>query len=482
VRSLRATPFAPDLAFLVLGAGLTLLAALWSTRAGAILSLGLLLGLLAFMALLVAFVTAPHIAVAFLIPYFALIPTLKIFVSSHLAPTKDLMIGAAALAAAINVVHRKRVHDAWRGDHPVIVMTLLLMGLYFLDIGGGLSGSDRFGLAWFHGVRIVWEPFLLLLFGLSAGDPRRTLRWAIVALIATAFGVALVGLAQQLLGAGRLVSYGYSYGVQVRTIGGHLRSFGTLDEAFDYATVLAFGLVGVLLWAKRGFVAITVGVVIAAGLATSYVRGAAISVVSLLALVLARKGYRATAVFLLGAAAASAIVFILAATRPTPGRIVQAGPSTYLTLNGRTRSWRAAVGAPRNWSFGRGVGLYGTAAERATHSFVAPGPQTHSPTGATDSGYLATLSDVGLVGLVLLLALFGRFLVVLRGALARGDELAWMGIGLVTVMLLDAALRSSLTGFPTADIALLLVGLSLAATSRGTGLSVSAPAPPRWRA
>jgi hypothetical protein len=352
-------------------------------------------------------------------------------------------------------------------DRGVVVAALLLMGLYLVDIGAGISGVGRFGLGWFHGVRLVWEPLLLMLFGLTVRDPRRTLRWAIISLIAASFGVALYGLAQQALGPAWLVAHGYKYGAQVRTtFGGRLRSFGTLDETFDYATVLAFGLTGALLWARRRVLTAWTATTIAAGLAVSFVRGAAISVVALIAFVLARKGHTATAVFLLGAVAASAVAFLLAATRPTPGHVVQAGPSVYLTLNGRTRSWREAVGEPKNWAFGRGVGVYGTAAARASRSAVSLPTASKAPTSSTDSGYLATLADVGFVGLAVLLTLFGRILVLFRRAIARGEQLGWFGIGLVTVMLLDAALRSSFTGFPTADIVFLLVGLAVAATMR----------------
>src|SRR4029078_9504485 len=126
----------------------------------------------------------------------------------------------------------------------------------------------------------------------------------------------------------------------------------------------------------------------------------------------------------------SAAAFLLAATRPAPGHIVQAGPSVYLTLNGRTRSWREAVGKPKNWAFGRGVGLYGTAAARAGRSAVSLPTASKAPTLSTDSVYLATLSAVGFVGLALLLTLFGRILVLFRRAIARGEQLGWFGIGL----------------------------------------------------
>ena len=471
MRSVRAPIFASDLAPLGLGAAVTLLAALEAAHGGAVLSLGPLLGLLLFMLLLAGYVTAPHVAVAFTIPFFIVLPMVKTLVTPTVAPTKDIMIGAAALATGVAIVQRKRVRTSTPVDQGVVVAALLLMGMYFVNIGAGITGVGRFGLGWFHGVRLVWEPLLLMLFGLSVRDPRRTLRWALVSLIAASFGTALYGLAQQALGPSWLVAHGYSYGAQVRTTFGRLRSFGTLDETFDYATVLGFGLTGVLLWARRGVLTTSAGAIIAAGLLVSFVRGAAISVAALLALVLARKGHTSTAVLLLAAVAASAIAFVLAATRPTPGRVVQAGPSIYLTLNGRTRSWKEALGKPKNWAFGRGVGLYGTAAARAARPAVSLPSGTKPPTAAADSGYLATLSDVGLIGLALLLTLFGRIIVLFRRAIAHGEQLGWFGIGLVTVMLLDAALRSSFTGFPTADIVFLLVGLTVAATTirRGAG-------------
>ena len=457
---------APSTALVALGAVTIVSAAALAARGDTLLSLGFCVGLFALMVALTGFMTVPHITVALVIPYFAVLPMLKTLVSSQLGPTKDIMIGAAALAAGLSVIQRRALGSTWRGDQPLIVIVLLFMALYVFDVGAGLSGGSRYGLAWFHGVRLVWEPLLLLLFGLSVRDPRRTLRWAAVALIVAAIIAASVGLLQQVLGAPRLISLGYSYEAQVRKIGGHLRSFGTFDQPFDYATVLAFGLAGVLLWARRGAATTAAGFVILAGLIVSYVRGAALSVLALAALVLARKGNVATAVALLAATAASAVVLVLVATRPTPGPIVQAGPSIYLTLNGRTRSWRAALGRPTTWAFGRGVGLYGTAALRAAQAHQPAGATAQAPTRAADSGYLATLSDVGIVGLAVLLTMFGRILVLLRRAIARNEQLAWFGTGVVVVLMLDAALRSSLTGFPTADIAFLFAGLTIAATNR----------------
>jgi hypothetical protein len=82
---------------------------------------------------------------------------------------------------------------------------------------------------------------------------------------------------------------------------------------------------------------------------------------------------------------------------------------------------------------------------------------------AVDSGYFATIADVGLVGLALLIALLARLgTLALRGA-ARDDDFGWLALGVLTVLALDAVTRSSFTGFPTAFLGFLLVGLALAA-------------------
>jgi O-antigen ligase len=452
----------PDAAAAALAAVATLGVVVVAAHEGPKLTLGLLLGSVVFVAVLIAFVRVPHVAIACAIPYFSLLPMLKVLVSSQLGATKDLIEIAAFLAAGILALERRAAREPWRGDKQVLVLTLLLLALYVFNIGTAIRGGNIVSLEWFHGVRLVGEPLLLMLVGLSVSDPRKTFHWAVKSLIVTVCVAALIGLIQQQMGAGRLVSLGYSYNSQLRTIGGHLRSFGPFDEPFDYAAMLAFGLAGVLLWTRRLTVAALLGPVIAAGLLVSFVRGAALSTVALIALVLAKRGYATVATVVLGVAAATAVAFVLLATQPTPGRVVQTGPSTYLTLNGRDRSWRVALGKPSSWPFGRGVGTFGTAATRASRS--RPPSAGEAVSTAADSGYLATTSDTGFIGLALELALFTRIVVLLRSAIRRGEGAAWFGMGLFVVFLLDAALRSSLTGFPTAHLGLLLIGLSLAAT------------------
>jgi len=80
-----------------------------------------------------------------------------------------------------------------------------------------------------------------------------------------------------------------------------------------------------------------------------------------------------------------------------------------------------------------------------------------------DSSYFATIADVGLFGLALLLAFYTRVLLSLRTSARSGDRAAWFGIGIGLVMMLDALTRESFTGFPTAYVGMLFLGLAYAA-------------------
>jgi O-antigen ligase len=143
-------------------------------------------------------------------------------------------------------------------------------------------------------------------------------------------------------------------------------------------------------------------------------------------------------------------------------------------VNGRTDVWAVALGAPADWPFGRGVGEVGTAAERGTYGVFRTAEEAAAAEyEAVDSGYFATVADVGLVGLAVLLALFGRMLVLARRAIAHGHDAGWFAAALLVVMLLDAVTRASFTGFPTAFLGLLLVGLALAAAAEADDASTA---------
>jgi len=51
-------------------------------------------------------------------------------------------------------------------------------------------------------------------------------------------------------------------------------------------------------------------------------------------------------------------------------------------------------------------------------------------------------------------------------AIRRFEVAGWLVLGWLTVMLVDAVTRASFTGFPTAFLGMLFVGLGIAASSQ----------------
>lgn len=446
-----------DLPLLGTGLLLTAFLAIAAMQVGDTISLLLILVVTLFFAIVTLFIVAPHIAVAALIPFFALIPALKVFAFPWIGPFKDLITLAAVCAAALLVVQRSSQGESQRGDFWVAASAGVVMALYIVNAGG-----LDWDIAWTHGVRLVFEPLALLLVGLTLGNPRRTLHWAMVSLVSMAVFVACTGIAQQLIGEWGLYDLGYSFGQQLRTFNGRLRSFGTLDEAFAYAAFLLLGLVALVGWFRRGVVTYAAGGLIVVGLTFSLVRTAVVVVLGLLALWLARKHHTTTAVLLMGVATLIALFVLVGTSNATETRTVRTGQSTFLTINGRTEAWRLFLNDPKVWVLGHGVGEVGTAAERATYK-LSVNPKKVGRQFTVDSGYFALIADVGLIGLAAMLAVFGR--VIMRAAHYARRKVAagWLSLGFITVLMIDAITRASFTGFPLAFLALLLAGLSLAA-------------------
>jgi len=470
----RPGPAGVDLAVLVGGAAATLLFAYVSVRTGATISVGAIAVIALFIVAVIGFLVYPQIAVAATVVLFPLVPALKVLVWAQIGPVKDLIVLAAIVAAVILYVFDRRRPDNW-----VLLLVGLLLTLYVINVGSGHN------LAWAQGVRLVGEPLMLLLVGLILPDPRRTFRYAMWALVGICCFVAAYGLFQQLVGEWTLVGWGYSFSEQVRTAYGHLRSFGTLDEPFDYAGLLAFGAAAVFLWLRRGPAAWGAGSLILLGLGASLVRTSILYLVGLVALVLWRWGNAATAL-LVAATTLIAGGLVLANTSGTEAHTYAvssagggtSGGSANLILNGRVSAWEAAVGSnPVDWVLGRGVGQVGTAAQRATYTLTQSGESAPTQSQAVDSGYLATVADVGIVGLVVLLALFARLLALGGSAVQGGSSAAWVALGFLVVMLISATTGASFTSFPNAFLGMLLVGVALAAAREEVGTS-SASEPP----
>jgi hypothetical protein len=464
-----------DLPLIAAGFALTAFLALAATQVGEGLSLALIVVLTLFFTIVTAFVVAPHIAIALTIPTFALIPMLKVLAFPWIGPFKDMITMAAISAAAVLVVQRSSQGRAQKGDFWVAAAAGLFATLYLVNVGG-----LNWNLAWTHGVRLALEPLALLLVGLTLGNARRTVRWAMVSLVATAVFVAAVGLMQQLVGEWALYDLGYSFRVQLRTFDGHLRSFGTLDEPFAYAAFLLLALAALLMWFRLSVLTLAAGGVIMAGLFFSFVRTAVVVVLALSALWLGRKGYTATSVFLMAVAALSALVILFVSSTATETRTVRTGTASFLTVNGRTEAWRLFFNDPKVWFLGHGVGKVGTAAERATYKLTQD-PHEASRQIAIDSGYFAVIADIGLLGLAAMMAIFGRLIIQARRFAARASPAGWLALGLTAVLMIDAVTRASFTGFPTAFLALLLAGVAIGAAIEGDPEAAAQPQARRSR-
>jgi hypothetical protein len=188
---------------------------------------------------------------------------------------------------------------------------------------------------------------------------------------------------------------------------------------------------------------------------------------AILGLALARRGHALAAVVTLLAATVAAGAVFLASSEKQATRTITVNSTTYLTLNGRSKVWQSQLGRASYWPFGRGVAAVGTAAQRAQESLNGKRAANPSVTNATvvDSGYLALVADVGLVGLVVMLGFFARVVVLARRGIADDLDSAWIAVGLVVVMAIDALSRESFTGFPTAYIGMLMLGLALSASA-----------------
>jgi hypothetical protein len=221
------------------------------------------------------------------------------------------------------------------------------------------------------------------------------------------------------------------------------------------------------------------------------VRTSALVGVALLGLVLLRRGNGVIGITLAAATALTGLALLLTQASGTQSHTIPVGFNSSGTptfssrpgaadviLNGRISAWKAAVGdQAMQWVFGRGVGTVGTAAARARYALAPPTSTAATTTTAVDSGYLATVADVGIVGLGVMLMLLGRLWLLGARAASRGADSGWLAIGALTALMLDALTRASFTGFPTAFLGLLLVGLALNAAAERRETAASAVRP-----
>lgn len=430
-----------------------------------------------FAAMTYGFLVVPWVMVSFAIPIFVALPALKFFVSESLGGIKDAISFAALAAAAVLSIRRRAGREPARIDRPILALIGGLFFLFLVNLGGLLNQQHgSHGSPWYQGIRLFFEPLSLLLVGMSLREPTRTLRAAKTAVVWSALGTATFGIIQQLLGPQRLTQLGYQYSTQIRTIGSHVRSFGTLDDPFVYASFVLLAIATILLSRRIGVTGLVILGVLAVGLAVSYVRTAAIEAFVVVGIALAARGRSLVALLcMLIAFTATGATFVFASDQ-TSTRVVNVNPTTYLTLNGRTKLWRERIGGPSDWVFGQGVGATGTAAERAQKSLTGKVQVGTAIKASTlDSGYLSLIADAGFLGLAVFLGVLGRVVMIAWRAVQDGGEEAWLAIGFVSILVIDAGSRESFTSYPMPYLGMLLAGLACASARSRLGVQGREP-------
>ncbi len=300
---------------------------------------------------------------------------------------------------------------------PVYVGPLLCylaVGVISAIVVGGIQG--------FEGVKVG---FFWVLIGLAAWitpfDARDRDRLVTI-LMLDAFITSVYGLAQQKLGAGRLVSLGYSYDSNIRFTSSFLRSFSSFPNPFNFAFFLAI----VLLIAvpiclddvKRprnvAFLAVTPLILVA--LFFTFVRGAWMALgVGLLYLAVRR--YR---VLLLPVPIALLVLAFL------PGTFSSASLQGQ-SFNERQVGWSQNLGKVVSAPLGNGIGTTGASAEKAVQVERKTTAVVYQP----DNQYFKVLYELGVLGLWFFVLMFVMMLFTTRRAerlVGRNDRALALGV------------------------------------------------------
>ena len=121
--------------------------------------------------------------VAGLVPLFAVLPTLKVFVSPTIGAVKDVVTLAAISAAAMIVLSNDappRPGRSRRGSR--CCWSACSSRIYAINLGGLLTGQTGHGAAWYPGSAPLLRAARAVGRGLALPSPERTMRAATRAL------------------------------------------------------------------------------------------------------------------------------------------------------------------------------------------------------------------------------------------------------------------------------------------------------------
>jgi hypothetical protein len=219
-------------------------------------------------------------------------------------------------------------------------------------------------------------------------------------LMAMGFVTAFVGIAQQVIGEARLVDWGYSYLVSVRTAGGYLRSFSTFVTNFPFALylmlVLLIGIPSALtdVHRLRNKLFLLSLPVLIAGLVVSITRAAWIGLaVGLVYIGVTR--FRSV-LAMLARVGVWLVAGLLIAT--SFGSVFLSGES----LNDRLKIWESNASQVVEHPLGKGIGSTGSAAAKLTEVTGEATRDVLQP----DNYYFKTTLELGVLGLWVLLFVF----------------------------------------------------------------------------
>jgi hypothetical protein len=273
--------------------------------------------------------------------------------------------------------------------------------------------------------------------------------------MATGVITAVIGLAQQVVGASRLNSLGYEYNSTIRFAGGYLRSFSTFDQPFPFAfflvVVLLIGLSVALadMGRTRNRLFLMGLPLLVVALASTLVRGAWLG----LAAGLVYLGWRRYRVLLL------VVPVALLALLYLPGSITAAAVSG-TSLAERGSGWQANLQQVVAHPLGAGIAATGSSAAKV--AALQGGGSTYQP----DNYYFKTVYELGIIGLWLfVVALATIFASTDRTAvrLPGGDSALTLGISANVLAAITASLVATYFEIFPMDVLFWLL-LAVAAT------------------
>lgn len=436
-----------------------------------------LLGLAAFLGLLLVLVRRPWLGPWFAVPLFAASAELQLRLGGPAGVLKDVVTVAIVAAAVVQTAStpllraRLRVWAAPLGALGVVV------GLYLVNPIGS------HGLDWLIGLRLVIEAASLLLAGLVTLRTRRTRHHLVAAVATVAAAEAVLAWIQHAVGQSTLVfSWGYQFGAQVRlTSSGGLRTSGTFSDPFALAALGVVALVLGLFVANRRRTAVILIVSSVAIIGATSVRTAVLQLLVVLLIWAVHRGWLVQAAAVAATVVAAGVLAgSLITTAAYPG-----APETplILGLNGRVAQWQATVQGPQSLLLGNGVAQVGSGSDRAGSGVLTQAASYDPATNASasvdsstflDSSYAQVQSDTGILGTAaLLIWLLGTLVTVLRAVdgpstSASVRPVAVAAIGLLVVSAADWLGRTTLFAFPTGFVTLYVLGVLLAPTPTPT--------------